>query len=294
MSVQSSMSDYACSTVEWVRAGLIGQVREVQVWTDRPVWPQGIKRPSDTPPVPSTLDWDLWLGPAPQRPYHPAYHPFRFRGWYDFGTGALGDMGCHAFHVIVRALDLGPPVSVSASVADVRIPLESGDPEHWSGSKRAELNESFPHASIVTWNFPAHGSMPPVQMDWYDGGLKPPCPPELDGLGPAGILFIGDRGRILSGFSGGPKLVGGSADAPAKTLPRVTNHYREWVDACKGAAPASCNFGFGSFLTELTLLGNLAVRTRRSLKWDAAAGRTDSDSANAFIDQPCRAGWAIS
>ncbi|MBV9678090.1 MAG: Gfo/Idh/MocA family oxidoreductase, partial [Acidobacteriaceae bacterium] len=177
MSVQSCASDEACSTEEWIQAGAVGPVREVHVWTDRPVWPQAVTRPTETPAVPSSINWDLWLGPAPQRPYHPIYHPFNFRGWYDFGSGALGDMGCHAFHVIVRALNLVYPTWVGADRTFNRIyaPQEKPEPV-WTRSVVAKHPETFPTASIVTWDLPARADKPPVRMTWYDGGLKPPRP----------------------------------------------------------------------------------------------------------------------
>ena len=251
MSVHSCASDDACSTAEWVQSGAIGKVREAHVWSDRPVWPQGLYRPKDTAPVPATLDWDLWLGPAPKRPYHRAYHPFTFRGWYDFGTGALGDMGCHALHVIVRALDLGPPTSVSATTANV-VRLQSPEEEkHWSGSKVLEFPETYPNSSVVTWCFPKRKRLPPARVTWYDGGLKPPRPLELEPgreLGGDGILFVGTKGTILSGFSGGPELLPASRNArfrpPTKKLERTAGHYEEWISACKGGPPAKCEFGF--------------------------------------------------
>jgi predicted dehydrogenase len=297
MSVQSCASDKACSTAEWVRSGVIGKVREVHVWSDRPVWPQGMFRPRQAAAVPSTLDWDLWLGPAPQRPYHAAYHPFKFRGWYDFGTGALGDMGCHTLHVIVRALDLGAPASVSATTAAVVRPRRPDEEKHWSGSRRVEFPETYPHASIVTWRFPARGKQPPVNVTWYDGGLKPPRPPDLEPgreLKGDGILFVGAKGTILSGFTGGPELVPARPGytGPKKKLERTIGHYEEWVRACKGGPPAKCEFGFGAYLTELTLLGNLAVRTGKHLEWNAAEGRvTNEPDANKYIEEPARPGW---
>ncbi|MBI4877346.1 MAG: Gfo/Idh/MocA family oxidoreductase [Acidobacteria bacterium] len=277
MSVQSCASEAACATAEWVRAGAVGKVREVHVWSDRPIWPQAVARPAETVPAPSTLNWDLFLGPAPARPYHPCYHPFAWRGWYDFGTGALGDMGCHTLHVIVRALELGLPAAVSAtSSRQVRTARPF---------RPAVFPETFPDASIVTWEFPG------VRVTWFDGGLKPPSPVDLPA---AGILFAGDKGLLLSGFTGGPKLLSEapSFTPPAKTLPRTAGHYQEWIAACKGGKPASCEFGFGAQLTEIALLGSIAVRIGKRLEWDAAAGRfTNNVEANALIAPPYRTGW---
>ena len=168
MGNQGQASEQVRLLCETIWDGAIGQVREVHVWTDRPLnginnvyWPQGVDRPTDTPPVPETLDWDLWLGPAPQRPYHPAYLPFKWRGWWDFGTGALGDIGCHALDPVFRALKLGHPLSVEACCTLVN-------------------NETYPVASRITYEFPARGDLAPVTLHWYDGGMKPPRPQELE------------------------------------------------------------------------------------------------------------------
>jgi len=288
MSVQSCASEAACATAEWVRSGVIGKVREVHVWSDRPIWPQALARPEEAVPAPATLDWDLFLGPAPKRPYHPCYHPFVWRGWLDYGTGALGDMGCHTLHVIFRALELGSPVAVSAtSSRQVRTTVENVEGRPTRRHRPAVYPETFPDASIVTWDFPG------ARVTWYDGGLKPPCPVDLRG---DGILFIGDKGVILSGFTGGPRLLSEAAafTPPEKTLPRTPGHYPEWIAACKGGKPASCEFGFGALLTETALLGVIAVRTGKRLEWDAAAGRFTNDAdANALIAPAYRSGWSL-
>lgn len=303
MSVQSCQSDPAVTTEEWIKAGVVGRVREVHVWTDRPVWPQGLARPSESAALPANLDWDIWLGPAPFRPFHPVYHPFNFRGWYDFGTGALGDMACHTFHIIVKALNLGAPLSVSASTTVVREPLrngEKGDPG-WTRSRRACYPETFPHSSITTWDFPARGDQPPVRMHWYDGGLRPPRPAEMASdrkLGPDGVLFAGETGVLYSGFTGAPRFLHErqqqTITPPPKTLPRTKNHYMEWVEAAKGGRPASCNFEFAGPLTEIALLGVIAQRTGRYLEWDSANMRFTNDAeANHFLNSPYRAGWSL-
>ena len=180
-------------TAEYLADGAIGPVREVHVWTDRPLgwWPQGIARPQGTPPVPATLDWDLWLGPAPKRAYHSAYLPFVWRGWRDFGTGALGDMGCHAFDPIFRALHLGHPTSVVAS-------------------STALNKETYPLASMVHYQFPARGDWPEVKLTWYDGGLKPDWPDgfgEGNRLGGNGTMYVGDKGVLIGGRRDLPTLL---------------------------------------------------------------------------------------
>src|SRR2546427_3702745 len=189
MGNQGQASDETRHLCELIWSDAIGPVREVHIWTDRPsnglfdiYWPQGVDRPKDSPATPDTLDWDLWLGPAPSRPYHPAYLPFKWRGWWDFGTGALGDIGCHAFDPVFRALKLGAPTSVEASSTRVN-------------------QETFPLASMVTYEFPARGDMPPVKLVWSDGGMRPQRPEELEEgkeMGATGALLVGDRGKILS------------------------------------------------------------------------------------------------
>lgn len=303
MSVQSTSTDPAVTTEEWVKSGVIGKVREVHVWTDRPVWPQGLVRPTDQARTPDSLDWDIWLGPAPERPYHPLYHPFNFRGWYDFGTGALGDMACHTFHIIVKALGLGSPSSVSAERTVIREPLQKSDqPEPvWARSKRGNYPETFPSSSTVTWDFPARGDQPPVRMTWYDGGLRPPRPQELAAnrdLGADGLLFVGEKGTLLSGFSGGIRFLSDeqqkSLAAPPKSLPRTEGHYLEWINACKGGPPANCNFDFAAPLTEIALLGVVAQRTGKFLLWDAEGMRFPNDAAATQLLTPqYRKGWSL-
>jgi predicted dehydrogenase len=283
MSTQGQAEEGPRRLREMIGAGAIGPVHTVHIWSDRPIWPQGIGRPGESRPVPATLDWDLWLGPAPFRPYHEAYHPFRFRGWVDFGTGALGDMGCHAFDPVFRALDLKAPTSV-----------------HASSSKRHV--ETYPSASIVTYDFPARGDKPPVRLTWYDGGLKPARPPELapgQELAVDGILFEGEKGKILSGFTGQlPRLLPESEmlhyqPPPQSFLPSI-GHYQEWIAACKGGEPAPCRFEWGAPLTEIVLLGNIALQLGRTLYWDAAGSRfVNDEEANARLDLPYREGWTL-
>lgn len=283
MSVQSDASEGQRLVREWIADGAIGPVRQVHIWSDRPIWPQGLDRPNDTPPVPEGIDWDLWLGPAPYRPYHPAYVPFKWRGWYDFGSGALGDMGCHSLAHVFKALDLGPPKCVYASSTRL-------------------YKETFPSASIVNYEFPARGEKPAVKLTWYDGGLKPPRPDELEdnrSLSSSGLIFTGDKGSMLCGFAADePKLLPESKmrdyKIPPKTLPRSVGHYKEWIEACKGARPAGCNFSFGGPLTETVLLGNIALRVEGKLYWDAKGMLfTNSDEANRYVKEPYRAGWTL-
>jgi predicted dehydrogenase len=284
MSVQKDASEAHRLLCEWIWAGAIGAVSEVHIWSNRPIWPQGLERPNDTPPVPRHLDWDLWLGPAPERPYHPAYHPFKFRGWWDFGTGALGDMGCHGLNPIFKALRLGHPLTVQADSTKL-------------------FPETAPKASTVHYEFPARGDLPSVALTWYDGGRKPEKPAGLEntrlGANYGGILFIGSDGMIAcDGLGGSPRLVPEEKmqafRRPPKALPRSVGHYKEWIAACKGGPPAGCHFGVGGPLTEVVLLGNVAIRTRQKLTWNPEKLEcTGSPGATRLLREPYRAGWAV-
>lgn len=297
MSVQTCASEESCLTEEWIKAGAAGQVSEVHIWSDRPIWPQGVQRPQEALPLPKGLDWDLWLGPAPLRDYHPVYHPFSWRGWYDFGTGALGDMACHALHVVFRALNLTEPLAASAVTNFV---IESAIEKKPDGSydlkpKHAKFPETFPMASVVTWDFNR------VRVHWYDGGLKPARPKELpagESLDGSGVLYTGDKGILLSGFTGGARLLTEARkrefQPPAKTIARTQGHYQEWIAACKGGPETNCHFGFGAKLTETALLGVLAQRTGRYLEWDSANLKVTNDrAANEWVNPPGRAPWNL-
>lgn len=271
--------------VEAIRAGAIGPVREVHAWTDRPIWPQAVDRPRNRPPVPRTLHWDLWIGPAPLRPYHPAYHPFKWRGWWDFGTGALGDMGCHIIDVSFWALQLGAPRTIEAE----------SPPLH-------DHPDTAPAWSIIRYEFPAHGSRPPVKLTWYDGGKLPPAElfdGQLPGKGSNGSLFVGEKGRLLVG--GGrhgyrllPERDFEGFVAPKPTLPRSPGHHEEWIEACKTGKPTGTNFDFAGPLTEVVLLGNVALRAGRPIEWDARAMRCISGpSDDMYINREYRRGWVL-
>ncbi len=300
MSTQSIASDAACTVEEIIQSGAIGPVREAHVWTDRPIWPQGIERPAAVP-VPSTIDWDLWLGPAPARSYAHGYHPFTWRGWYDFGTGALGDMALHTFHNVFRALKLGAPTQVSSSTDLVRMsapPLEGGPgvPK----LRTAIHPETFPHAEIVTWDFAARGELPRVRLHWYDGGLKPPRPADLDPsrvLAKNGSYYVGDKGILVSD---GSRYVLLPQDRfrdfkpPPKTIPRTAGHYQEWIAAAKGGPKANCNFDFASLITETALIGIVSARLDKQLVWDSPSMRFTNDAeANQFLNPPYRSGWSL-
>lgn len=282
---------------EFVMDNAIGTIREAHVWTDRPAkglfdeyWPQGIARPTDQPPVPESLDWDLWLGPAPSRPYHPAYVPFKWRGWWDFGTGALGDIACHYFDPVFRALKLGAPTTVEASSTRVN-------------------EESYPAGSMITYQFPAREDMPPVKLVWYDGGLRPPRPNSLpDGatLGSNGVMLVGEDDQVLlsdwNQWRLYPEERAKVYGKPPQKIERSAGHHREWIDACKGGKPAGSNFDWAGPMTEAVLLGNIALRpqlrenlTRVRLDWDSENLQFRNHAkANEFLRREYRKGWDFS
>ena len=312
MGNQGAGSEDTRRLCELVWAGAIGAVREVHIWTDRPsqglfkeYWAQGVARPKETPPVPATLEWDLWLGPAPLRPFNPVYLPFKWRGWWDFGTGALGDIGCHAMDPVFRALKLGAPLSVHAASSRVN-------------------EETYPLASMITYQYPARGAepqahntyvkglsgavaggieMPACKFVWYDGGLRPPRPdllPEGANMGDNGRLLVGDKGFML-GNSIYPRTRRTEVGEIAKTIARSPGHYVEWGNACKGGPPAGANFDYAGPLAEAVLLGNVALRvqlreelTRARILWDGPNLKvTNLEDANKFIRREYRPGWAL-
>ena len=283
---------------EWIASGEIGDVREVHNWSTRPFWPQGmLERPKEQPPVPEGLDWDLWLGPVPHMSYHPAYTHAVFRGWYDFGSGALGDMGNYSFHQIWEVLKLGTPTSV-----------EAGRDQYWAIIdnlwKKQENTVSFPRASMIRFEFPARESMPPVALHWYDGGMLPPMPPELEQDGEEmheeGLLFVGDKGKLLCGFSGdNPRLIPRSKmqafKKPPETLPRPIDELDQWIRACRGGQPSDAGFENVYPFAETISLGNVALRVNKKLHWDSAKMQfTNSPEANKLLRRAeYRKGWEL-
>ena len=315
MGNQGSSGDDTRYVESWIQSGLIGDVTKVHVWTNRPVWPQGIAMPTEKHDIPSEIDWELWLGTAPERPFNPLYVPANWRGWVDFGTGALGDMGCHFIDVPFRALKLGYPDSVYCSTAAV-----------WSGFFQQSIeNDSYPTASKIHIDFPARGDMPPVQMIWYDGGILPERPAELlpdEELGEwnGGILFEGSNGKLMAGLFGtNPTILPTSKMAevsfPKPSKPLVERgpegHQQQWVKACKEGygAYTSSSFAEAGPLTETVLMGNLAVLSynyaeevntwqrynfpgRKKLLWDGENMRiTNFEPANQFVRRTYRGEW---
>ena len=236
------------------------------------------------------------MGPAPERPYHPAYLPQLWRGWWDFGTGGLGDMGCHIFDHIVWSLKLGVPSSVEATFSEY-VPEVTWD--------KPVNTETYPRASIVTYRFPAREGFPPLTLTWYDGGLLPARPEELPddrkmGDTYGGALYVGSKGKILCGSHGAsglrilPEKRMREYQRPPETIPRSVGHHAEWIRACKGGPPAGSNFDFAGPMTETVLLGNVAIRTRSKLIWDAAGmSFPNAPEADAFVHRPYRKGWTL-
>ena len=275
------------SACELIWDGALGAVRHVHCWTNRPQWPQGMTRPKESPAVPAGLDWDLWIGSAPARAYHPDYHPYTWRGWQDFGTGALGAMGCHILDAPFWALKLR-----EAERFTVRAESTGMNDETW------------PSASTVRYSFPARGDMPPVEIIWNDGGRKPPTPdewPQARGhVGSNGAFFIGDDckmafGALTAGTSdgqSGPRLMPESAmgGSPRAVIPRVgsgkdvSRHEQEWIEACKAGEQPCSSFDQAGPLAEMVLLGNGALRAGKPIEWDRRAMRiVNAPEANRFL-----------
>jgi predicted dehydrogenase len=273
---------------EWLEAGAIGKVREIHCWSDRPgtFWKQALERPKETPSVPADLDWNLWLGAAPERPYHRVYCPSSWRGWYDFGTGALGDMAIHNMDPAFYALDLAAPVAASAETSPV-------------------FEESYPAWQILTYEFAATAKNPALKILWYDGGKMPPRPRDLDAetkLSDNGIYFSGEKGTMLcGGWSGAPTLfpkeLRESFQAPPKTIPRSIGHRAEWIKACKDKRPedAKAGFAYSGPFTEGLLVGNLASRLQKRIEWDARNMKaSNAPEAEPLIRKKYREGFGIS
>ncbi len=321
MGNQGHSGDSARLVNEWVRSGLIGDVTEVHIWTNRPIWPQGVRRPQPWEeglnpgwyqqwhqgaisslaadlmdagyPMPTGLDWDLYLGPTTKEiPFHPVYHPFNWRGWVDFGVSALGDMGAHLVDHPYWALNLGWPAAVEATSTP------------WGGP--ADDPESFPLAMRAHYAFPARGSLPAVDLHWYDGGLMPPRPPMLPAEArlnrEGGVMMVGDRGVLMHETYGRnpqlfPESLAREAEDVPQSFPRIEDtHQMNWVRACKEGGEASCPFDYAARLTEVMLLGVVALRTGqgRTIHYDGDAMRiTNVEEANRFLTREYRDGWEV-
>jgi predicted dehydrogenase len=303
-SVQTAGSDTALRCREILRTSVIGPVQEVHVWCDHPLYPAGQIRPTERPAVPEGLDWDLWIGPAPYRPYHPTYHPWTWRSWWDFGTGTVGDMLCHSLHVFFEELQLDAPEAVQGSRSTMHGGLFRMDAEgNETLPPRISTPETESYSSVIAWDYPARAAHPPMRLHWYDGGIRPHRPRELShtrAMPNAGILFVGTQGKLLTDYSGGKPLLLPEAKfkdfaPPAPTLERSKGHYREWVQAIKTGARTHCPFSLGGRMAEVALLGTLAARAARYLEWDAAQGTVTNDKeAQSWVNPPYRNGWSIS
>jgi predicted dehydrogenase len=277
LGTQIHATDNYRRVVELVRSGVIGPVREVHVWVGR-VW-AGKGRPTETPPVPATLSWDLWLGPAPERPYHPAYVPFNWRGWWDFGGGTLADMACHHVDLPKWALKLGPPLTVEAEGPEVN-------------------PETTPAWLIVRYAFPELDGRPAVNLTWYNGDRRPPHFKEggLPEWGD-GTLFVGEKGMILADYGRHvllPEKDFQGIQPPTAYIPNSIGHHEEWIQACKNGGTTTCNFDYGGELTETVLLGNVSYRTGRKLEWDPKSLKAKNcPEADAFIHPAYRKGWRL-
>jgi hypothetical protein len=306
MGNQGSSESGLRRAVEVIQAGVIGNPVELHVWTNRPIWPQGLERPKGRDPVPANLDWDCWLGPAAKRPYKKdIYNPFKWRGWYDFGTGALGDMACHTVNMPFRALKLGYPNVVECELASRMYP------------------ETFPLTSRIRFEFPAREGLPPLKFWWYDGNpsqaFKPVRPPAeavkeiittMGKLPEAGALVIGEKGKLFSpddygaqfflAMKGQDDLQSGSNHAACKavpeSIPRSPGHMQEWFRMMKEGTPAYSNFDIAAYLTEIILLGCVALRVGEGVRmdWDGPNMRsTNLPEAERFVRRHNRAGWDL-
>jgi len=312
MGNQYASADHVRTAKEMIDAGLIGEVTKVQTWTNRPVWPQGIPTPTGKFNVPAELDWDLWLGPSKFIDYNPAYLPFNWRGWWNFGTGALGDMACHIMDAAFRILPIDFPTEVECSTTTA-----------WSGFfEEAHYNESCPASSIIYMKFPRKDGKGNIQFSWTDGGLLPKRPEELlpnEQLGDygSGYIFEGTKGKLAGCYNIPPTLLPTSlmktVTLPKQTIPRIAGgeegHYTQWVDACLqgyGKMQLSSPFEYAGPFTEAVLMGNLALRSyamqgpngttpgRKTLLWDAKNMKiTNFDEANQFVKREYREGWTI-
>ena len=316
MGNQGASSEGIRIAQEWIDAGIIGKVNRVDCWTNRPVWPQGFKKIKEGETVPDTLAWDLWLGPAEMRPYNSSYLPFKWRGWWDFGTGAMGDMGCHIMETPFKTLGLKYPYEAEASCTTI-----------WSGDfVEADYAEACPPSSVVRLKFDSdvHGDL---SLNWYDGGIMPDLPPELGdeeepgGRG-GGSIFYGSEGIMITDtYSGNPRLLPSSRmmdfTPPEPTIKRVeTDHAGEFVQACINGDSTSSPFSYGGPLTEAVLMGNLAIRAfqykvlkpgkkegdwapydypgRRTIDWDGENMKvTNYDHANSWVKREYRSGWEL-
>ena len=295
MGNQGAAKDEARRQVEYIRSGLLGRVKEVHFYTDRPIWPQGLGRPTKEAPPPKNINWDVWLGPAPARPYHvddkgeSVYLPFKWRGWWDFGTGALGDMACHIMNTAFWGLNLTNPTSVEATYSD-------------------KTDVQAPNWSLIKYEFPKLGDREAVNCFWYDGKLLPPYSllngkrfpgQNADNWGsPNGTIILGDKGTLICPYMENPYFASDQQQKdhkpPEKHMPRSIGHREEWLESILGGPPAASAFDHAGPLTEMVLLGNLAVRTGRKVEWDYKNAKVTNDrEAQKYVKREYRKGWEL-
>ena len=303
VSIFNSQTAESRRVIQMLHDDAIGAVSRIDIWTSRAsaFWEQGLATPTAADPIPAGFNWDMWLGPAPYRPYNRAYLPFVWRAWYDYGCGAIGDMGEYGFDTIVRALELGPAESVYASSTKL-------------------FPDCYPVASTLNYRFPARAGKPAVDLHWYDGGIKPARPGHLPqdaqmSVGGEGIMYTGERGALLTGYMAqAPRILSPAGELsppmPALTPPDAPfqparpelgesataaslDHYLEWIHACRGGAPASANYAFEQPIVESLMLGNIAIRTQESLAWDHASASLTRGStlASSYLATQYRAPW---
>jgi len=294
MGNQGHATEGARLTNEWIQSGLLGKIREVHCWTNRPIWPQGMVRPA-AEPVPSTMNWDVWLGPAPEASYSSKIAPFKWRGFWDYGAGALGDMAAHIIDHPVWALGLGAPLGV-------KVEFKRTNP--------ASAKDTFPVSTVVTYKFAARGKQPPVTLKWFDGKNRPPRPEGLDEgrkmPTSGGVIYFGSKRNMMHGSHGGVPRIFPEAEMravnkgglrPPKTIPRSLGHYEEWIQAIKAGDPdgPKSNFSYAGPLTETMLLGCVAARvgSGTKLRWDSKRMKTNNALANRYIQHEYRKGWSL-
>jgi hypothetical protein len=281
----------------WIKDGSIGTLREVHNWTNRPVWPQYATLPTDRPPVPEGFDWNLWLGPEAERPYHPNYTHMVFRGWYDFGGGSMADMGHYSLWTVFRALELGAPLAVESMLSH-QVMLND------NVTSQIRNDFSFPTASVVRFRYPK------VDLFWHEGGMRPPNPPEFDQDGqelqPEGMMFVGDRGRILAGFRvEAPRLLGRNLtmgtpqqeparQRPARETGELSPGLKQWVACCRGGAQSPGAFIHAGGISDAVNLYAVALRTGKRIAFDAATSSiTNLKAANKYLSREYRKGFEI-
>jgi predicted dehydrogenase len=291
VSIFNSQTPESKRVIDLLHSGAIGDVHRVDIWTTRAsaFWKQGLATPATADPIPAGFNWDMWLGPAPYRPYNHVYLPFVWRAWYDYGCGAIGDMGEYGFDTIFRALELGTADRVEASSTEL-------------------FPDCYPVASRLNYRFPARAGKPEVELHWYDGGIRPERPAKFPidaqmSVGGEGIIYTGERGTLLTGYMAqSPRILSPAGDLAA-AMPQLTppdqpfqpnrpelgpsataagvDHYFEWIHACQGGPPASDNYGFEAPIVESLMLGNVAIRSQELLEWDAAGSRLTRGSERA-------------